>query len=66
MHEIPILMSNEEFLPELYSIKQIMDRERALGHGYDRRVAYLIGYVTADTAHTYTPKQLSQIFDLAK
>ena len=64
MKEIPTLMSEEEFQKELDDLRETMEVGNV--RGLYRRMSYLTGWVSAETAPIFTPSQLSKIFDLAK
>ena len=65
MHEIPVLMTKEDFELEYRTLQIKMEDEKQKGHDWGFRISYLIGWCTGENAPIHTPEQLNKIFKLA-
>ena len=63
MHEIPKLLTEEEFTERLQIAKETLS-EYNCRNDIEKGLIVMTGWVSADTQPVYTPAQLKRLFDL--
>ena len=64
MHEIPKILTEEEFAQRLQAARQTL-KDFNRNNDITKGLITIAGWVSADTQPMYTPDQLKRLFDLA-
>lgn len=64
MHEIPKILTEEEFARRLQAAKEKLN-EFDCKNDIEKALIVMVGWVSTDTQPMYTPEQLKRLFDLA-